>query len=564
MRSKYMPGKLTALALSLGLLLVTGITVFSAQDSQKPPLWVGIYTTAGKVGLKWLPTPGAVRYKVYRSITSGKGYELIATTTDVSYIDAGVRPSETFYYVLRAVSATGAESVNSEERYIAVPVTGIGLPVKPPEWVGALVEEKRIRLAWLPSPSANALAYNVYRSKLKDKGFQLIGSTQDTGLTDTDVTEGETYYYALTTLDKEFKETKFSEVREVKFVLPEEARPPARPGGGPAGGPEGGPGPEETWAPGTGPGPRGGEPAVHPPRIIAKPTRIIGYIIKGKDNRPLVSPTDVDLGPDGSIYVTDTGTATIQVFKLNGEHVRSIGGYGQRDGKFEKLLGVDVDDAGNVFAADAYTGRIQKFDPTGRLIMRKNMSEDGKAIARDLGLSQPVTVFGIVKLLVAKDGGIFAVDNYNDCVEVYTPNGRYVKTFGGKGVTDGKLQSPTFAALGTSGEIFVTDCLNGRVQVFDKDGRYLWKFGSYGNILGTFGRPKGIYVDEEGRIYVADSMSNVVQAFDKDGRFLYLLGDERGKQMDLGTPNGIVMDSKRRIYMVEKLVNRVQIRQVGE
>ena len=272
----------------------------------------------------------------------------------------------------------------------------------------------------------------------------------------------------------------------------------------------------------------------------------------------------MDLGPDGNVYISDTGTSSIQVFRPNGEYLRSIGGYGQRDGKFEKLLGVELDGAGNVYGADCYMGKIQKFDPTGRLLMRKNMAEDGKAIARDLGLIQTVTSFGIVKLLVANDGTIYAIDNYNDCVEMYTQNGRYIKTFGGKGITDGKLQSPTFADIGMKGEVFVADCLNGRVQVFDKDGRFLWKFGSYGNVVGSFGRPKGIYVDSDGRIYVADSMSNVVQAFDKNGRFLYLLADERGKQMDLGTPNGIVMDRKKRIYMVEKLVSRVQIRQVGE
>ena len=544
MRIMFMSRKLTSLTVLLCLLFATGITVFSAQDTQKTPLWVGIYTTAGKVGLKWSPASGAVRYKVYRSITSGKGYELIATTTDVSYIDAAVRPSQTYYYVLRAVSGTGAESNNSEERYIAVPLTGAGLPVKPPEWVGALVEERRIRLAWLPSPSSNALAYNVYRSRQKDKGFQLIGSTQDTGLTDTDVKEGDTYYYALTTLDKEFKETKFSEVREVKFALPREERVP------------GGPAPMTK--------PKGEAVQPVPEKVVAKPTRIIGFIVKGKDGHPLSSPTDVDLGPDGNVYISDTGTSSIQVFRPNGEYLRSIGGYGQRDGKFEKLLGVELDGAGNVYGADCYMGKIQKFDPTGRLLMRKNMAEDGKAIARDLGLVQTVTSFGIVKLLVANDGTIYAIDNYNDCVEMYTQNGRYIKTFGGKGITDGKLQSPTFADIGMKGEVFVADCLNGRVQVFDKDGRYLWKFGSYGNVAGTFGRPKGIYIDDFGRIYVADSMSNVVQAFDKDGRFLYLLADERGKQMDLGTPNGIVMDRKKRIYMVEKLVSRVQIRQVGE
>ncbi|MHB8173909.1 MAG: NHL repeat-containing protein, partial [Nitrospirota bacterium] len=369
------------------------------------------------------------------------------------------------------------------------------------------------------------------------KGFQLIGSTQDTSLTDTEIKEGETYYYAISALDKNFKETKLGKVQTVRYVL-SEGKPSAA-----AGAPE-------------------MPPRIIPEKLTVKPTRQIGFILRGKDHKPLFSPTDVTLGPDGNVYVSDTGDSMIQIFKPGGAFVRTIGGYGTKPGKFEKLLGVDVDGAGNVLAVDAYTGKIQKFDKKGRLVMYKKMLEDGKAIAVDLGLKKPVEVFGIIKGLFSPDGRLYIIDNFNDCIEIYSANGKYIKTFGGKGRQDGKLLSPTFAVFGKDGHLYVSDCLNARVQVFDKDGHFLWKFGGYGNIAGTFGRPKGICIDKEGNIYVADSMSNVVQVFDKHGRFLYALADERGKQMDLATPNGIAIDKNKRIYMVEKLVNRIQIRQV--
>ncbi|MGA2192045.1 MAG: 6-bladed beta-propeller, partial [Nitrospirota bacterium] len=460
--------------------------------------------------------------------------------------DAGVRGGETYFYSLKTVTADGRESPFSDERYIRVPVTGGGLPVKPPEWVGALIDEHQIKLAWQPSASSSALAYNIYRSREKDKGFQLIGSTQDTSLTDTDVKDGETYYYALTTLDKEFKETRFSEVKSVTYTLPEAPHVTGTGGG------------REV------PGKKGGEAGNQPQeKVFAKPTRIIGYIVKGKEDRPLLSPTDIDIGPNGNLYVTDTGNSTIEIFTPGGEPVRAIGGPGTKPGKFQKLLGLKVDEKGYIYAVDAYQGRIQKFDGMGHLLMEKKMAEDGKAIAQDLGLKQPVTIFGIVKPIIL-GGNIYLLDNCNNCIEMYSRTGTYIKTFGGKGVTDGKLQCPTFAAVTRDGELLVSDCLNARVQAFDKDGKFLWNFGSYGNIVGSFSRPKGISIDGSGRIYVADSMSNVIQVFDRNGEFLFLLGDERGKQIDLGTPNGIAIDKRKRIYMVEKLINRIQIRQVGE
>ncbi len=532
--------RLFALAAALLFSIISVVAVFSAQDSVKPPVWVGIYAAGWKVGLKWTPANGAVLYKIYRSVSSGGHYNLIASTTDDSYIDPSVRIGETYYYVLKSVGTDNKESDYSEERYIKVPVAKEAVPVQPPEWVGALVGRRRIRLAWNPSASPDVLAYNVYRSADPTKGFQLIGSTQDTNLTDTDIKEGETYYYAVSALDRNFRETKLGPVQTVRYAPPEEK-----------------PGVRSV---------RPGAPEM-PPRIIPKKltvrrTRRVGYILRWKDRRPLFSPTDIVLGRDGKIYVSDTGDSMIQVFKPGGAFIRSIGEYGTKPGEFEKLLGVDVNGKDEVLAVDAYTGTIQKFDKKGRLIMYKKMLEDGKAIALDLGRKKPVEVFGIIKGLFAPDGSLYIIDNFNDCIEIYSSTGKYIKTFGGKGRQDGKFLSPTFAVFGKDGHLYVSDCMNARVQVFDKDGHFLWKFGGYGNIAGTFGRPKGICIDKAGNIYVSDSMSNAIQVFDRHGRFKYALANEMGKQIDMATPNGIAIDKNKDIYIVEKLVNRIQIRQV--
>ena len=81
MSSKHYPEKLILIA--AGIFFLTAISVFSAQDAFRPPVWVGIYSTAGKVGLKWKPAAGAVKYKIYRTVTSGKSRELLVTVEDV-------------------------------------------------------------------------------------------------------------------------------------------------------------------------------------------------------------------------------------------------------------------------------------------------------------------------------------------------------------------------------------------------------------------------------------------------------------------------------------------------
>ncbi|HID93008.1 MAG TPA: hypothetical protein EYP60_02825, partial [bacterium (Candidatus Stahlbacteria)] len=54
-------------------------------------------------------------YNVYRSITSGGSYDLIASPTTNSYSDVGLTASTTYYYVVSAVDVSGNEGESSDE-----------------------------------------------------------------------------------------------------------------------------------------------------------------------------------------------------------------------------------------------------------------------------------------------------------------------------------------------------------------------------------------------------------------------------------------------------------------
>jgi streptogramin lyase len=90
--------------------------------------------------------------------------------------------------------------------------------------------------------------------------------------------------------------------------------------------------------------------------------------VKNPTEQPGVfwGPRAVVIGPDGNVYVTDTGNKRIQVFDQTGRFVRAIGSEGSGPGQFREPVGLAIDASGNLYVADTWNQRIQKLDSAGR------------------------------------------------------------------------------------------------------------------------------------------------------------------------------------------------------
>jgi len=72
---------------------------------------------------------------------------------------------------------------------------------------------------------------------------------------------------------------------------------------------------------------------------------------------------------NGLLYVTDTGLHKVFVFDLKGKLVRSFGGRGSVEGKFNYPTNVWVDpETGNVYVTDTLNFRVQVFDEKGNFL----------------------------------------------------------------------------------------------------------------------------------------------------------------------------------------------------
>jgi DNA-binding beta-propeller fold protein YncE len=90
---------------------------------------------------------------------------------------------------------------------------------------------------------------------------------------------------------------------------------------------------------------------------------------RGSGQGELFIPTNIVVGTDGSVYVSDTGNFRILKFDSRGKLLQQIGSLGRGMGQFVRPKGVAVDREGRVYVADAAIQNVQIFDPEGKLLL---------------------------------------------------------------------------------------------------------------------------------------------------------------------------------------------------
>lgn len=99
----------------------------------------------------------------------------------------------------------------------------------------------------------------------------------------------------------------------------------------------------------------------------------------GSGEGELFHPTNIVLGPDGDLYVSETSNFRVQRFTQDGKPVRSYGAVGSTPGSFARPKGLAVDRTGRMLVADAAFENVQLFDGNGRLLLYFGQDGDIKA-----------------------------------------------------------------------------------------------------------------------------------------------------------------------------------------
>ena len=71
---------------------------------------------------------------------------------------------------------------------------------------------------------------------------------------------------------------------------------------------------------------------------------------------------------------------------------------------------------------------------------------------------------------------MYVADSSNHCIQMFTPEGQYMRTFGSGGAGPGELYYPAGVAI-DGDRVYIAECNNHRVSVFSTEEKFLKLFG---------------------------------------------------------------------------------------
>jgi DNA-binding beta-propeller fold protein YncE len=270
-------------------------------------------------------------------------------------------------------------------------------------------------------------------------------------------------------------------------------------------------------------------------------------------NVGLNGPRGVAFAPDGSIYVADTGNSRIVRLDSSGNILASWGSRtpdGQlppAPGTFIEPWGIVVDSQGDVYVADTWNHRIQKFDANGKF--KQEWGSFGQPSDR------PEYLWGPRGIAISADGRVYVTDTGNKRVVVFDSNGEFLQEFGTKG--DGLLDEPAGVAIGGNGLVYVADTWHMQVVVFSADGNLITKWPVQGWTGDSLDNKPYIAVDAQDRVYITDPERYRVIAFSSSGTPLAAFGQYGPEEDAFGLPVGIASDVAGTIWISDAGNNRL-------
>lgn len=294
----------------------------------------------------------------------------------------------------------------------------------------------------------------------------------------------------------------------------------------------------------------------------------------------LASPRGVVVGPDGELFIADSGANRVRRVDPNGKisTYAGNGAAGEPGGYFGEEVAVSgdggpatkatvtpsdvaLDGDGNLYISEGANKRISKVSPGGKISTYAGGGERWKDDA-DGHPATEASLFQPASLTVTKNGTVYFVENYGEwsapSVRVIRPDGVLDTVagdsyrdpeeggFGGDGgpATKAELNNPRDVAVGPDGRVVIADTNNARLRSVGPDGRIVTIAGT-GKPAATgdggparkadLDEPRTVDVGPDGKIVTVGPEGGHIRTI-SDGTISTMHKPEAGKPGDAVVP----------------------------
>ncbi|MCA9447580.1 MAG: NHL repeat-containing protein, partial [Candidatus Omnitrophica bacterium] len=208
-------------------------------------------------------------------------------------------------------------------------------------------------------------------------------------------------------------------------------------------------------------------------------------------------PSSVAVDSEGNSYVTDTWNNRIIKFDTEGNPALSWGNVGNVDRPYPNLFffprAIAVGPDGLIYVADTGHHDIKVFDGEGKKI--RTIGERGISKGQ---FDEPVG------LKFGPDGSLYVCDTGNERIQVFRPNGSFKNLILVPGWSADKVGMEPFIDFLPDGRIVVSLSKKKMIRIYAPDGK------SAKNFSVQNGEPIGVLVDSEGKIWLGDRTRNQI------------------------------------------------------
>jgi sugar lactone lactonase YvrE len=246
---------------------------------------------------------------------------------------------------------------------------------------------------------------------------------------------------------------------------------------------------------------------------------------------------------NGHLFVLTRGDKTFFEFNPDGSFIRSFG-----DKLFTRSHGLRIDRDGNLWATDVGGHIVVKMTRDGQPLLTigtKGEAGEWNEATGSHKLNQPNDV------VLAGNGDVFVAQGHTPGAEgdarvlKFDKNGKFIKSWGGKGSGPGQFQVAHGIAIDAKGLVWVADRENQRIQLFDQDGRFVRE-------IKYKGLPCSLDIGRQ-YMYMVNGFAGQVLRLDLNGKVLAAMGKPGKGPGEFGEAHMIAVSQKDEIYVADSV-----------